>query len=185
MPELSIIISLAMMKILPGVSIERTINVANDIVEVVYQEFDNNSIKNIKTEEEAISLLSGAVVGESGLRKDIERCLISGDRGRSIGLGQLMRGPNWGGYTRSQICNDRKLQLRLSLRALDKCAAGGSTDSSMIFRCYTSGDRRKDSSIARYENNINKSVKLSIVSNTYRQSYGQYLYTKLTRKYHL
>ena len=150
MTNLAIALVLALQTAMPGTNQDRLKVVSEDMVSVVNEEFRNATLKSDIQESEALAMLAAVAVGESGLRKDIENCKTTGDGGRSVGLGQVMIGPNWKGYTRKQICNDRKIQLRLSLHVIDLCwnrthSAGG------VFRCYTTGDPRKNSFSARHE----------------------------------
>lgn len=163
----AILLSIIIRSILPTLSEERIQAVSYDIVAVVNEEL--TSINNIHDLTTGVSLLSGVVIGESGLREDVESCKVMGDRGRSIGLGQVMSGPNWLGYTRKEICSDRKLQLKISLHVLDICAkfVKSNADTVAIFRCYTTGDFRKDVYIARYENKLSKEVNNAIFLNNY------------------
>lgn len=150
MTNLAIALMLALQSALPGVGQDRLRVVSEDMVSVVNEEFRNATLKSDIQESEALAMLAAVAVGESGLRKDIENCKTTGDGGKSVGLGQVMVGPNWKGYTRKQICSDRKIQFRLALHVIDLCwarthSAGG------MFRCYTAGDPRKDSYSARHE----------------------------------
>lgn len=150
MTNLAIALVLALQAAMPGTNQDRLKVVSEDMVSVVNEEFRNATLKSDIQESEALTMLAAVTVGESGLRKDIENCKTTGDGGRSVGLGQVMVGPNWKGYTRKQICSDRKIQFRLALHVIDLCwarthSAGG------MFRCYTAGDPRKDSYSARHE----------------------------------
>lgn len=150
MTNLAIALVLALQSAMPGTNQDRLKVVSEDMVSVVNEEFRSATLKSDIREAEALAMLAAVVVGESGLRKDIETCKTTGDGGRSVGLGQVMIGPNWKGYTRRQICNDRKIQLRLSLHVIDLCWQRTHTPAG-VFRCYTAGDPRKDSYSARHE----------------------------------
>ena len=163
--SLAIVLSIAIKNSLPSISFTRSILVSQDITAVVYREFEEKNIKNIESPNTAVALLSGVVIGESGRRGDIEDCSVTGDRGRSIGLGQVMKGPNWLGHSRKEICGSRQLQLKLALRVLDFCSRGAHEQAS-VFRCYTSGNSKKDSYIARHENSIYESVNYLMLANS-------------------
>ena len=185
----AIFLSIIIKSILPSLAEKRIQAISYDIIAVVNEEL--TSINNIHNLTTGVSLLSGVIIGESGLREDVESCKVMGDRGRSIGLGQVMSGPNWLGYTRKEICSDRKLQLKISLHVLDVCAkfVKPNTDTIAIFRCYTTGDFRKDVYIARYENKLSKEVTNAIILNDYLEqvrtrswvlgNYKQYPYRSL------
>ena len=73
---------------------------------------------------EATGLLLATIAWhESGFRKDVDTCtgaLSRGDNGRSVGLLQVMRGPNYEGHTAKEICGDRRLAIRLGLHVLNR-----------------------------------------------------------------
>lgn len=180
--SLTFVLAAAIKSYLPAVTVERSMLVSHDIIGVVQTAFEEKSIKNIAGSNIAIALLSGAIVGESGIREDIETCKVTGDRGRSIGLGQVMNGPNWMGYTRREICSDRKIQLKIALHALDTCAKG-MKDSASVFRCYTTGDRRKDSYVARYENRVSNEIDASIFLSDYIDQVRRGMLQQYIRQY--
>ena len=69
--------------------------------------------------ERAVRLLVAVAWHETGLRPDIDRCERFGDGGRSVGLWQIHQSSGWGGYsTRSELCGDRRAQVRAASRAL-------------------------------------------------------------------
>lgn len=151
MTNLAIALMLSLQVVSRGdVKQDRLRVVSEDIVSVVEQEVSGNSLKSGMKIEDAIPLLAAVALGESNLRRDIETCKVTGDGGRSVGLGQVMRGPNWQGHTRTQICSNRKLQLKLALHVLDVCRLR-SKDSPSVLKCYTSGDPSKNSFAARHE----------------------------------
>ena len=150
MTNLAIALMLALQTALPGISQDRLRVVSEDMVSVVNNEFSNGSIRSDISQEVALPMLAAVAVGESALRRDIENCKVSGDGGKSVGLGQVMRGPNWKGYTRKEICGNRKIQLKLALHVLDACWQR-SPEATSTFRCYTSGDPRKSSYAANHE----------------------------------
>ena len=163
MTNLTVMLALALQVALPDVSQDRLRFVSEDIVSVANNEFSSGKMKSSLKQEAAIHMLTAVAVVESGLRRDIENCKVTGDGGKSVGLGQVMRGPNWQGYTRSEICSNRKLQFKLSLYVLDACWQR-SSDETATFRCYTSGDTNKSSYIARYEYFIYKKIKTYVTA---------------------
>lgn len=162
MTNLAIALMIALQTTVPHVSTDRLKVVSQDMVSVVNEEFANKTLKSNISEEEALHMLAAVAVGESALRRDIETCKVSGDGGKSVGLGQVMRGPNWKGLTRSQICQNRQVQLRLSLHVIDLCwLRNPSADAT--FRCYTSGDPSKESYAARNELSLYKKIKRDVL----------------------
>jgi len=128
------------------------------MVSVVEEEFSNKTLKSTITQEDALPMLAAVAVGESALRSDIENCKTKGDGGRSVGLGQVMRGPNWKGHSQREICTNRRLQLMLSLHVLDACWQR-SLKADAAFRCYTAGDPSKNSYSAVHEYRMYRNVK--------------------------
>jgi hypothetical protein len=55
---------------------------------------------------------------ESGFRKAVETCQITGDGGRAVTAYQLHR-EHWGHHQATEICADHALASRLALRALE------------------------------------------------------------------
>lgn len=158
MTNLAIALMIALQSTVSNVSTDRLKVVSQDMVSVVNEEFANNTLKSSISEEEALHMLAAVAVGESSLRKDIESCKITGDGGRSVGLGQVMRGPNWRGLTRSQICQNRQIQFRLALHVIDLCWLRNS-NANATFRCYTSGDPSKASHASKTEFNLYARIK--------------------------
>lgn len=163
MTNLAIALMLALQTALPGISQDRLRVVSEDMVSVVNNEFSNGSIRSDISQEVALPMLAAVAVGESALRRDIENCKVSGDGGKSVGLGQVMRGPNWKGYTRKEICGNRKIQLKLALHVLDACWQR-TPEATSTFRCYTSGDPSKNSYAARHEYSTYKRVRSNVTS---------------------
>ena len=163
MTNLAIALMLGMQSVLPDVSQNRIRAMSEDMVFVVNNEFSEGSLRSKLVREEALVMLVAVSIGESSLRYDIENCKVTGDRGKSVGLGQVMSGPNWKSYTRSEICSNRKIQFKLSLYVLDACWQR-SSDETATFRCYTSGDTNKSSYIARYEYFIYKKIKTYVTA---------------------
>lgn len=146
---------------LPKVGQERFETVIDDMVTVVDNEIKIGSMKSSLEREEALAMLSAAFIHESGFREEVENCKIVGDGGRSVGLGQVMRGQNWQGHKKHEICSDRKLQIKLSLHVLDKCKIQ-SPKPAAVFRCYTSGNASKDSHTAQKEYKSYKAIRSAI-----------------------
>lgn len=76
---------------------------------------------------EATALLLASIAWhESAFRKDVDACegiRARGDHGRSIGLLQVMAGPNHEGHDPQEICRDRRLAIRLGLHVLRRARA--------------------------------------------------------------
>lgn len=151
----------ALHAIVPSVSEDRVKAVADDVVFVVDQEIDNGGLKSKIKRLDAIAALSAAITMESGLKESVENCKAAGDGGRSVGLGQVMRGPNWEGHSRQEICSSRKLQLKLALHVFDRCWAR-TPKADAAFRCYTSGDAGVDSDAAKREYSLYSRLRKSI-----------------------
>lgn len=136
---------------------ERVEKVSKDMVAVVEEDFSQGKIKSNISMHHAFSMLAAAATIESGLRESVELCKVNGDGGRSIGLGQVMQGPNWEGKSKKDICGNRKLQLQLSLHVIDRCWAV-TPEPAAAFRCYTAGDHRINSSTAKKEFELYKKI---------------------------
>lgn len=105
--------------------------VAADIAEIAFEESEPPLFEGPAGREATALLLTAIAWHESGFRKDVETChgpIAKGDHGRSIGLFQIIRGPNREGHSAKDICADRKLQIRLGLRTLRRAKehCGGS-----------------------------------------------------------
>src|SRR5258708_977449 len=103
-------------------------SIAEDITAVVRQETDPPLFSGPAGREATGVLLSAIAWHESGFRKDVDVCKgvrSKGDNGRSVGLLQVMAGPNYEGHSAHEICDDRRLAIRLGLhvlrRAKDAC----------------------------------------------------------------
>jgi len=159
MTNLVATLSLMLQALEPSVAADRADAIASDMAEVVEAEKINDTGLDTVT---SLAMMAGAVVVESGLMESIEKCKASGDGGKSIGLGQVMRGTNWEGHTKKEICSDRKLQLKLSLHVLQRCVeTKPATDA--VFRCYTSGSPNVGSYTARREHKAFMKVKTALV----------------------
>ncbi len=154
---------LLLQAVLPGVAPQRIESVFQDIVQVAEEEHSAGRMKSGITLEDTVAALTAATVVESGLREEVEKCRSNGDNGRSIGLGQVIRGKNWEGHTREEICSNRKLQLQLSLHVIDRCW-GRTPRPDYAFRCYASGDAAKKSHTATRESRMFGRVKSVLFS---------------------
>lgn len=161
MTNLATALMLTLHIMLPNVSQERLNVVTVDMVTVVEEEFDVKSMKSSITKNDALAMLAAVAVHESGLQETVETCKKSGDGGKSIGLGQVMRGQNWEGHTRKEICSNRKLQLKLALHVIDKCWQR-TPRADATLRCYTSGDARVHSRAATSELKLFRQMKKTI-----------------------
>ena len=106
-------------------------SIAEDITAVVMDENEPPLFSGPAAREATGVLLSAIAWHESGFRKDVDVCKgirAKGDNGRSVGLLQVMAGPNYEGHSSREICQDRKLAIRLGLhvlrRAKDACKGG-------------------------------------------------------------
>lgn len=132
--------------------------VSEDIVDVVREDFESKKLKSTIAFKDAVAMLAAAATHESGLRVSVENCYHTGDGGRSVGLGQVIKGPNWEGHTKEQICSSRKLQLKLALHVLDRCWEG-TPNHEAAFRCYAAGDAKKFSWSSRNQHLMFKKIR--------------------------
>jgi hypothetical protein len=109
-------------------------SIAEDISAVVMDETEPPLFTGPAAREATGVLLSAIAWHESGFRKDVDVCKglrSKGDNGRSVGLLQVMAGPNYEGHSAREICEDRRLAIRLGLhvlrRAKDACHGGPRT----------------------------------------------------------
>ena len=160
MPNISAVVML-LSSMLPYVSQQRIDDVMKDVVSVVKSQHETGSLKSSMTPDDSLTMLTAAIVIESGLKEDVEKCKLVGDQGRSLGLGQVMRGQNWEGHTREEICNDRKLQLELALHVIDRCWVRTPRPDA-AFRCYAAGDAAKKSKTAWREYSVHLRLKESL-----------------------
>jgi hypothetical protein len=87
---------------------------------------------------------------ESEFDPKVDRCERRGDVGRSITLFQLMRGPNWGGYSDEKLCKDRALAARLATVLFTRPAAKlPHATPQMLANAYASGSPGKTTRAAR------------------------------------
>lgn len=149
MTQLVTALALALHATVPSVNVDRVGAITEDIFAVV--ETESHSEKGLRMDSEtAVALLAAAIVNESGLKESVEKCSTNGDGGRSVGLGQVMRGRNWEGHTRSEICSSRTLQLTLALHVLNRCWAQ-TPRADATFRCYVAGNAAIHSDAAKRE----------------------------------
>jgi hypothetical protein len=113
---------------------QRYESIAEDISSVVMDETEPPLFVGPAAREATAALLSAIAWHESGFRKDVDACRgahSKGDQGRSISLLQVMSGPNYEGHSAPEICEDRRLAIRLGLhvlrRAKNACAGGPRT----------------------------------------------------------
>jgi hypothetical protein len=105
-------------------------SIADDIAAVV-SDPEETPLFDGEAGREATGLLLASIAWhESAFRRDVDVCKgtrSKGDHGRSIGLLQLMSGPNYEGHKAKEICADRKLAIRLGLHVLQraKSTCGG------------------------------------------------------------
>jgi hypothetical protein len=127
-------------------------SIAEDMAAVVSDEQEAPLFTGPAAREVTGLLLATIAWHESGFRKDVDACkgtMAKGDNGRSIGLLQVMRGPNYEGHTSKEICGDRRLALRLGLhvlrRAKETCTGGPRT----WLQSYASGSCSIHSNVSR------------------------------------
>ena len=161
MTNLATALILALQTMVPNISKERLKAVTEDMVSVVDEEFDGKDMKSTLTKHDALAMLAAVATHESGLRESVENCKFAGDAGKSVGLTQLMQGPNWEGRSRKDICGNRKIQFKLALHVLDRCWQSRPKEGA-VFRCYASGDHRIDSWAARDEHAMYKKLRAAI-----------------------
>jgi hypothetical protein len=117
--------------------------IADDVTAVAMDESEAPLFSGPAGREATGLLLAAVAWHESGYRRDVDQCeghLARGDHGHSVGLLQIFSGPNYEGHTAKEICEDRRLAIRLGLhvlrRAKDACSRGGP---SAWLRGYASG----------------------------------------------
>ena len=106
-------------------------SIAEDISAVAMDENEPPLFKGPAGREATAVLLSAVAWHESAFRKDVDICKgvrSKGDKGRSAGLLQVMKGRNYEGHSQTEICQDRRLAIRLGLhvlrRAKETCHGG-------------------------------------------------------------
>ena len=106
---------------------ERYESIAEDISAVVMDENEPPLFNGPAGREATGVLLSAIAWHESAYRKDVDVCKgvrSKGDNGRSVGLLQVMAGPNYEGHSAREICQDRRLAIRLGLHVLRRAKEG-------------------------------------------------------------
>ncbi len=99
----------------------RYASIAEDISAIAMDENEPPLFSGPAGREATAVLLSAIAWHESHFRKDVDACKgarAKGDKGRSISLLQVMAGPNYEGHSASEICQDRRLAIRLGLHVL-------------------------------------------------------------------
>ena len=106
---------------------QRYESIAEDITAVAMDEAEPPLFTGPAAREATAALLSTIAWHESGFRKDVDNCrgtYSKGDAGRSISLLQVMSGPNYEGHSATEICEDRRLAIRLGLHVLRRAKNG-------------------------------------------------------------
>ena len=91
---------------------QRYESIADDISAVVMDDAEPPLFTGPAGREATGVLLSAIAWHESGFRKDVDVCKgvrSKGDNGKSIGLLQVMRGPNYEGHSATEICARSKV----------------------------------------------------------------------------
>lgn len=87
---------------------------------------------------------------ESEFLASVDSCARRGDAGRSITLFQILRGPNWGGHTAEEICGDRKLAIKLTIRLLARpLASRAKLTPQMIVNAYATGSPGRENTASK------------------------------------
>lgn len=163
MTNLATALIFVLQTMVPNISKDRLKAVTDDMVTVVDEEFDGKEMKSTLSKHDALAMLAAVAAHESGLRESVENCKFAGDAGKSVGLTQLMQGPNWEGRSRKEICGNRKMQYKLALHVLDRCWQSKPTTAA-VFRCYAAGDHKIDSWAARNEHSMYKKLRAAVAS---------------------
>jgi hypothetical protein len=177
----------ALLTVLAGISSVQDVNperlraVSEDIVTVVEGEMKLGNLKSKIETDDAIAMLAGAVTNESAFNDAYETCRLTGDGGRSLGLGQVIHPWGWKRHSKEEICNNRKLQLALALYNIDECWST-TPDAAASFRCYTTGSAKRDSGAARREyryymkfrTEISEFRKLRLASDKFMRSFEKW-----------
>jgi hypothetical protein len=131
---------------------QRYESIADDISAVAMDENEPPLFKGPAGREATAVLLSAVAWHESAFRKDVDICKgvrSKGDQGLSVGLLQVMKGRNYEGHSAGEICEDRRLAIRLGLhvlrRAKDTCQGGPR----LWLQSYAAGWCGKSTSSAR------------------------------------
>ena len=127
-------------------------SIAEDISAVAMDESEPPLFKGAAGREATAILLSAVAWHESGFRKDVDICKgirSKGDNGLSVGLLQVMRGRNYEGHSAKEICDDRKLGIRLGLHVLRRAKETCSGGPRLWLQSYAAGFCNIDSSSSR------------------------------------
>lgn len=119
---------------------ERAEAIATDFVHAVEAEKDDLPFEGDESEHATALLLLAIAWQESGLAHDVETCKRSGDRGLSIGLFQIIEGPNREGIEKETICSDREVQAKLALHVLGRARKTCGASLSRVLGSYNGGE---------------------------------------------
>jgi hypothetical protein len=130
----------------------RYASIADDIAAVV-SDPDEEPLFDGDAGREATGLMLAAIAWhESAFRRDVDICKGAhsrGDHGRSIGLLQLMSGPNYEGHSAKDICADRKLAIRLGLHVLRRAKSTCAGSPRRWLQSYAAGGCGIRSNVSR------------------------------------
>jgi Transglycosylase SLT domain len=127
-------------------------SIAEDISAVAMDENEPPLFKGPAGREATAVLLSAVAWHESGFRKDVDICKgirSKGDHGLSVGLLQVMKGRNYEGHSANEICEDRRLAIRLGLHVLRRAKETCHGGPRLWLQSYAAGFCDIDSSSAR------------------------------------
>jgi hypothetical protein len=127
-------------------------SIAEDISEVAMDEEEPPLFTGPAAREATAALLSAIAWHESGFRKDVDVCRgahSKGDQGRSISLLQVMVGPNYEGHAAGEICEDRKLAVKLGLHVLRRAKTGCGGGPRVWLQSYAAGGCAIRSNVSR------------------------------------
>jgi hypothetical protein len=131
---------------------QRYESIADDISAVVMDDAEPPLFTGPAGREATGVLLSAIAWHESGFRKDVDVCKgvrSKGDNGKSIGLLQVMRGPNYEGHSATEICQDRRLAIRLGLHVLRRAKESCSGPPRTWLQSYAAGGCGIRSNVSR------------------------------------
>jgi hypothetical protein len=127
-------------------------SIAEDISTVVMDEAEPPLFTGPAAREATAALLSAIAWHESGFRKDVDVCrgaYSKGDQGRSISILQVMVGPNYEGHSAREICEDRKLAVKLGLHVLRRAKNGCGGGPRVWLQSYAAGGCSVRSNVSR------------------------------------